>query len=152
MDYLTAFTGDPDGSTRLSLHIRPSEIDEDDVTASDRFLETTTADDVGVGGTIASGADADLELASTPDTNGGIKLDAKPKDEVDEGEHSSAKFEAATSELNEAVKRAVSVVTNTLTVQDIKMFSRFSKYFTGDVYHEEIMYRETCVGHNLCYY
>jgi hypothetical protein len=45
-------------------------------------------------------------------------------------------------ELNEAVRRAVAGVKTSISLQDVKMFARLSKYFTGEHHIEEIMYRE----------
>jgi len=152
MDYFTSLSGDPDGSARFGSHIRPYEIDEDDATASDTFSETTTADEVpgsGTNGTIhqrdASGspvAPGPYRRASDLPFNTDSRIIGEETTEDNDGDDSAANFKAATSELSEAVKRAVSMVKNTLTVQDIKMFSRLSRYFTGDFHMEEIMYRE----------
>jgi hypothetical protein len=128
MDYLTAFTGNIDGS---SLNIRPFEADEDDVTASDSFSENL--DDVNI---IKIGSASDKEgnskrpdsLPTTPTVSGNA-VNINPNGD-------------AFSEFNEAIKRALRIVKTPLSMQDVKMFSRLSKYFTGDFHLEEIMYRD----------
>jgi hypothetical protein len=52
------------------------------------------------------------------------------------------KFKGSLSEMSETVKRAVARIKIPLSIQDIKMFNRLSKYFTGEFHLEEIMYRE----------
>lgn len=147
MDYLAAFSGDPDGdgSANFSLNIRPFEVDEDDATASDTFSETTV-DEVGVGHQEIDIGVSNLAIdGSTGEGRPIDSLSANPTLQTitnEESEESVVKFTGASTELNEAVRRAVSMIKNPLSIQDIKMFSRLSKYFTGDFHFEEIMYRE----------
>jgi len=140
MDYLAAFSGDPDGSTNFSLNIRPYEVEEDDATASDTFSETTV-DEVG-----ANNPDIDIVpvdvVSGKPGGDTNDSTNPTQQLNTEESDESVIKFNGASTELNEAVRRAVSRIKSPLSIQDIKMFSRLSKYFTGDFHFEEIMYRE----------
>lgn len=132
VDYLSAYTGNVDGTT--SLNIRPFEVDEDEVTASDSFSETAL-DDVNIINNDPSGIDKDDKR---PDS-----MPATPNTTTSEHVvNTNIPVGDTFPELNEAVRRAVSLVKAPLTVQDVRLFSRLSKYFTGDFHLEEIMYRE----------
>lgn len=136
-----------------AMSIRPYEHDEedDDVTVSDSYSETT-GDEVPASpiserdgrnslstlldNEVLLTGDVVINVTPTP-TNGSV---AEPS------ESGSAipadKFKVTLSELNDAVKRAVAAIKTPVSIQDIKMFSRLSKYFTGEYHLEEIMYME----------
>jgi hypothetical protein len=118
------------------MEIRPFEQDdEDDVTetVSDTYSETTGDEVVGISSTSerepSVGADQDTVDSARP--AGGIITQQSVED-----------LKGALPELNEAVRRAVAGVKTSISLQDVKMFARLSKYFTGEHHIEEIMYRE----------
>lgn len=149
LDYLTAFTGtNLDGSANYSLNIRPFEADEDEATASDSFSEVTIDDVTNIVNNInINGKEKLLEKDSVPVTP---TASENPTTAAPEGAGAGQGAGVGESfpELNEAVRRAINMVSTKsplnlkLSVQDVKLFNRLSRYFTGDFHMEEIMYRE----------
>lgn len=146
---------DPDIS--LNLNIRPFDFpEEDDATASDTFSET-------MGEELA--LPSPLSIPQPQESNEEEKSeDSKDKDEPSPKSSKSDsqkdravqnnnneemvepldKFKSSLPELNnETVKRALGLVNkSSISLQDIKMFSKLAKYFNGEFHVEEIMYRE----------
>ncbi|CAG7833317.1 unnamed protein product [Allacma fusca] len=114
---------DDDGSLKMSL--QPYE-DDDDATVSD--YSETTADDF-------RHLVSPLPTVSIPEQE---IINLVNHDES----HDQEKFKGSLSEMQDTVKRAVAHIKIPLSIQDIKMFNRLSKYFTGEFHLEEIMYRE----------
>lgn len=139
-EYLAAFTGNLDGSANYSLNICAFEADEDEATASDSFSETGNDVNILTGETLASsGVGVEGLGEKRPDS---LPNTTTSSDNPIINQNANVPLEDAFPDLNEAVKRAVTLIKSPLTAQDVRMFSRLSKYFTGDFHVEEIMYRE----------
>lgn len=155
---------DPDIS--LNLNVRSFDFpEEDDATVSDTYSETNV-EDASLTITVPAqqqGQKQDsqsrkdkIELIEEreneddeskekqEDTNNSKEDRAKQNNNNDDVVEPLDKFRSSLPELNnEAIKRAVGLVNKAaLSVQDIKMFSKLAKYFTGEFHVEEIMYRE----------
>lgn len=141
---------DPDIS--LNLNLRPYDfLEEDDATVSDTFSEIT-GEDMALVSPLSlttqqhnqeecNSLDVKDDTISEPDTQ---QDRAKQNNNNEEIIEPLDKFKSSLPELNnEAVKRALGLVNKiSISVQDIKMFSKLAKYFTGEYHVEEIMYRE----------
>ncbi|CAL8122765.1 unnamed protein product [Orchesella dallaii] len=145
---------DPDISLNLN-GMRPFDFpEEDDATVSDTYSETTV-DEIGLVNPIPlpqqvknGGESNDIKTKSdesSSQSEAQTQQDrAKQNNNNDEVIEPLDKFRSALPELtNESVKRAVGMVNKaSISLQDIKMFSKIAKYFTGEFHIEEIMYRE----------
>ncbi|ODM97728.1 Nitrogen permease regulator 3-like protein, partial [Orchesella cincta] len=145
---------DPDISLNLNS-MRPFDFpEEDDATVSDTYSETTV-DEISLVNPVQmpqkeqkSEEVIDLKPKSEESSSQSEAQNqqdrAKQNNNNEEVVEPLDKFRSSLPELtNEAVKRAVGMVNKaSISVQDIKMFSKIAKYFTGEFHIEEIMYRE----------
>ncbi len=146
---------DPDIS--LNLNIRPFDFpEEDDATVSDTFSETM-GEELALPSPLSNPQPQESnEGEKSVDSND--KEEASPKSSKSDSQKDRAvqnnnneemiepldKFKSSLPELNnETVKRALGLVNkSSISLQDIKMFSKLAKYFNGEFHVEEIMYRE----------
>lgn len=145
---------DPDIS--LNLNIRPFDFpEEDDATASDTLSETM-GEELALpsplsipqpheGNEEKSLGSNDKDESSPKSSKSGSQKDrAVQNNNNEEMIEPLDKFKSSLPELNnETVKRALGLVNkSSISLQDIKMFSKLAKYFNGEFHVEEIMYRE----------
>ena len=124
----------------IKFEVKPFEQEDDeDVTeaVSDSYSETTADEVTGVSPTSeqeannTTRAEADQDFVDGP----------RPRPQLIT-QQSVEDLKGSLAEFSEIVKRAVAQVKTPIIMQDVKMFSHLSKYFTGEYHFEEIMYRE----------
>lgn len=119
----------------INHDMRPYEWDDNDVTTSDSFSDNAGDEFTNARNGSIGDHDSSLENKGAAEPT---SLTSHTGAEIT----SSGAFGETLSQLSETVKRAISMVKTPLSIQDVKTFSRLSKYFTGDFHLEEIMYRE----------
>ena len=149
--------GDDDGVFRLNF--QQFDNDDDDATVSDSFSESTN-DDFRAGisplPTIPPVAEQEiLDLVNHTSYPPGYSTEFQMRDkrrreasgdtDRDGGDHDESnhdamdRYKGTSSEFKASIKQLVKAQ---VSEQDMKLFSRLSKYFNGEYHLEEIMYRE----------